>query len=82
MDATTFLSQLEGLYELDAGSLNTSMGIEDIPGWSSLSFLGLILMVDEEYQIALPPSRVQGCRTIEDLLRLIATLSEATRKAA
>ena len=71
MDAALFVSQMEELFELNAGSLSPSSVIKDIPGWGSLTFMGLISMVDEEYQVTLMPKAVLASETIADLMACI-----------
>lgn len=82
MDAAVFLSQLEELFEVDSGTLELSTALEDIPAWGSLSFLGLMAMVDDEYQVTLPPKKVLACQTLQDLMREISSLIPAEKRAA
>lgn len=58
MDESDFLQQMNELFELEAGSLDSSSVIEETPGWSSLTFLGLIAIVDEAYQTTLKPRQL------------------------
>ena len=71
MSLPEFLVELEQLFELNPGTLESSAVIEDMPGWSSLTFMGLIAMVDEAYQITLKPRQIHGCITFADLHALI-----------
>ena len=74
MDTTHFLEQIEQLFELSQGSLDVSNVIEDVPGWSSLTFLGLIAIVDEMYHVVLKPRQVHQCSTFADLFSMVEEL--------
>ena len=83
MDAQQFLTELDELFELDPGTLTPANTIQDIPGWSSLTFMGLIALIDEECGVTLSPDTILGCETVADLLREVGlTNSEATSQAA
>ena len=71
MSLPRFLTELEQLFKFNPGTLESSAVIEDTPGWSSLTFMGLIAMVDEAYQVALKPRQIHGCITFADLHALI-----------
>ncbi len=67
MDQQTFLSLLDELFETDAGVITPETALKEIPGWSSLTFVGLIAMIDEECGVTLPPNIILNCRTVGDL---------------
>ncbi|MGD9856445.1 MAG: acyl carrier protein [Planctomycetaceae bacterium] len=69
MDAQAFLTELDELFELDAGTITPADSIQEIPGWSSLTFMGLIALVDDELAITLTPDTILRCRTVGELLR-------------
>ena len=75
MDVADFLVQLDQLFELDPGTLNLTSVLDDIPGWSSLTFLGLIALVDEEYNVALKPRQLLKCATVGDLVSVVSELN-------
>ena len=66
-----FLRSLEELFELPASSLNSSMRLEEIPNWGSLTFLGLLAFVDEELEATITPKQFQQCNTIADVINLL-----------
>lgn len=74
MDVADFLRHLDQLFELDAGTLTLTSVVEDTPGWSSLTFLGLIALIDERYNVALKPRQVLACITFADLLAAVNQL--------
>ncbi len=83
MDVQAFLAELDELFELDPGTISPADSIPDIPGWSSLTFMGLIALVDEELGITLAPDTILGCATVGDLLREVGlTPAETNAQAA
>ena len=55
MNREEFFEQLHLVFETDPGTIHEELPLEDIPGWDSLTFLGLIAMVDERYGLCLAP---------------------------
>jgi len=83
MDAPQFLAELDELFELDPGSITPADHIQDITGWSSLTFMGLIALVDDELGMTLSPDTILGCATVGDLLREVGLLTtDAASQAA
>lgn len=80
MDQVEFLNQLHVLFEAEPASITPNCRIENVPGWDSLTFLGLIAMLDAQYGIALGPKEILACETVESLMTLVG--SESITKAA
>jgi len=75
-----FCELLDELFELDPGTATSATVLKEIPSWSSLTFVGLIAMIDEEYGIALSPGVIMSSETAGDLqqkLQEMLTASEA-----
>ncbi|MFT4555056.1 MAG: acyl carrier protein [Planctomycetaceae bacterium] len=75
-----FCELLDELFELDPGTATSATVLKQIPSWSSLTFVGLIAMIDEEYGIALSPGVIMSSETAGDLeqkFREILTANEA-----
>ncbi len=75
-----FCELLDELFELEPGTATGSTILKEIPNWSSLTFVGLIAMIDEEYGIALSPGVIMSSETASDLeqkLREMLATSEA-----
>lgn len=75
-----FSELLDELFELDPGTATSSTILKEIPSWSSLTFVGLIAMIDEEYGIALSPGVIMSSETAGDLeqkLQEMLTAGEA-----
>ena len=71
-----FCELLDELFELDSGTATSATVLKEISSWSSLTFVGLIAMIDEEYGIALSPGVIMSSETAGDLeLKLQELLS-------
>ena len=81
MDRTAFFALLDELFELDEGTVNGSSVLKETPGWSSLTFVGLIALVDEEFGVTLSPNGILGCETVSQLADLLES-ALSTSKAA
>ena len=44
---------------------------EDVDGWDSVSFPGLLLGIEDECRVSLPPEEAVAIETIGDLARLV-----------
>lgn len=82
MSKTEFLELLDELFEFDTGTIQGSDELQQIQGWSSLTFIGLIAMVDEECGVTLPPKSILACKTVDDLVGLLDGHIEDVRAAA
>jgi acyl carrier protein len=71
MDRVEFLNQLHVLFEAEPGSIAPNCSIDGVPGWDSLTFLGLIAMLDEQYGVSLGPKEILACDTVEQLMQLV-----------
>ncbi len=71
MEKADFLISLEELFELDEATLSGGESIEQIPGWCSLLFVGLIAMVDEQWGVTLNPEAVLNGQTVNGLFTVI-----------
>ncbi len=82
MDVADFLKQLDQLFERVPGTLQLTSVMEEQPGWSSLTFLGLIALIDERYNVTLKPRQVLQCVTVADLLTQVKQLQFTSAAAA
>ncbi|TWT77779.1 Phosphopantetheine attachment site [Posidoniimonas polymericola] len=73
---TQLYAHLEELFEVDPGTITGQEKLTELPGWSSLMFVSVIAMIDEEYEVSLEPKLIIGCENIKALrLALEETLS-------
>ena len=80
MQHTEFLALLDELFEVDAGTIAADTVLKDLPSWSSLTFVGLIAVIDEEYSVSMPPNAILSCHTAGDLADQVA--ARLPRRAA
>ena len=71
MRHASFLAALHDLFEVDAGTIHSSSVLQDISGWSSLTFIGLIATIDDEFGVSVSPGKILKCQTVNDLLDAI-----------
>ena len=82
MNAPLFLTALHELFDVSAGSINKDTVLQDISGWSSMTFIGLIAMLDEEFGVRIPPGTILRCHTVEDLMDEVSAELSPKKMAA
>lgn len=82
MTLSTFCRQLDELFELDEGTIQPTDCLQQIPGWTSLTFMSLIALVDEEYEVTLKPTAVLKATSVAELASLVEGDSTGLSKAA
>ena len=71
MRNSSFLAALHDLFEVDAGTIQLTSVLKEIPGWSSLTFIGLIATIDDEFGMSVSPTTILHSHTVADLLQAI-----------
>ena len=82
MNVPQFLAALHELFDVSAGTIQKDSVLQDISGWSSMTFIGLIAMLDEEFGVRIAPGTILRCHTVEDLLEEVAAEREPAKMAA
>ncbi|WP_292594699.1 acyl carrier protein [Mesotoga sp. UBA5847] len=62
------LALLEDMLELDEGTLNEEVKLEEVEGWDSMAKLSLIVLMDDEFGKKLSGEQIKGFKTIKDIL--------------
>ena len=70
MTRDKFISEIENLLEVDAGSLTGEILLQNIQRWDSLAVVGFIAMVDENLGFTPSPKKIAESATIEDLMKI------------
>lgn len=70
-DRKTILIVLDDLLELTPGTLTGSEELKNIEAWDSLAVMAFIAMVDEEFNVMVPPAQLAKSKTVADLITLI-----------
>ncbi len=69
MDPKEFLSSLDEMLELPAGTLTGDEQIADLDGWNSMAMIGFIaLAANNGANVA--PRQIAAARTVADLMKL------------
>ena len=70
------MRELEKTLERDSGSLEPTTKLDDI-GWDSFSELAFLSLVDKKIGVQIPADQVSECRTVGQLVDLLAGSLEA-----
>ena len=81
MDKADFLLQIDDLFENADGTAQLESVIKDLPGWSSLTFVGLIALVDDEFGVAIAPGEILSSVTLADLAAVIESRLNSSQAA-
>ena len=71
MNISDFIANVTEQFDLLSEPLTPETRFREIPEWSSLEALLIITMVDEEYNIVLPPDEMRRTQTIQELYNLV-----------
>ena len=82
MNVPQIIAALNELFDVTAGTIQKDSVLQDIPGWSSMTFIGLIAMLDEEFGVRITPGTILRCHTVEDLIEEVATEQKPAKMAA
>ena len=79
MDIVTFVDQIVELYD-DIGDtiIESETPFRDVPSWSSIVGMSIIIMVDEEYGVKLRSDDIRGAHTIKDIYNKVKALKDLT----
>jgi acyl carrier protein len=70
MDKQSFLTNLEEMLELSAGTLRGGESLSQLAEWDSLAVVSFIAMVDSKYGKSVEANKLAQARTIDDLFVL------------
>jgi acyl carrier protein len=70
MPKPEFYLLLDGLLELEPGTITGSEKLIDISKWDSLAIIGFIALLDQHFSLAVPAQQIVNCRQIADLEKL------------
>jgi acyl carrier protein len=68
---TKFIELFKTTLELGGKEINLNTKFRDLENWDSLSFLSILAMIDEEYDVIIEGSDFRKLVTIEDLINEI-----------
>jgi len=70
MTREEFLSELDGLVELEPGTLKGPEKLEELDEWTSMAIVGFIALADTYNGTKVGPKDIAKCLTVDDLLHL------------
>lgn len=65
------LTILEEMMELESGTLNPEMKLDDIDEWDSIALISFIALIDDEFDKILKGAIVKEQKTVADLMNLM-----------
>lgn len=68
MDTKKKLELLEDMFDMDEGTLQADMKLDDLEEWDSMTKLSLIVLMDDECGKALTGNDIKGFQTVQDIL--------------
>lgn len=72
MDTKTFIEKFAEAVEIeDAATLNPDTEFRSLDDWSSLAYLSVIAMLDEEYDVQIENAEFRTLHTLGDLMRAV-----------
>lgn len=66
-----FLKLFKETLEIEDMDINLDTVFRDLENWDSLTFLSVLAMIDEEYDVVIEGNNFQELQTIEDLIKEI-----------
>ena len=72
MNPSEFYLKLDEMLDLPPGTLKGNEALEEVEGWDSVAVITFIAMADSEFGAMLPPKEIAACRSVSDLLDLVA----------
>jgi acyl carrier protein len=72
MERNDFVQNFANQFEdADISNVSIKSNFRDIEGWSSLTALSIIAMVDESYKVRLTGDDIRSSKTIEDVYEIV-----------
>lgn len=72
MDDKDFIQNFAAQFEdIDITEFTLKTRFRDLEGWSSLTALSIMAMIDEEYEVKVKGDDIRKSETIEDLINIV-----------
>lgn len=65
------IALIEETLEVDEGTLSPETVLEDVDEYDSMTKLGLIVLMDDEFGVKLTGDMVKGFKTVSDILAVM-----------
>lgn len=72
MEIDNLINDFKSLFE-ETNSINLTLEtrFKELDEWDSLTFLSLLVLIENKYSLSVTPNELHQCQTIEDLFNLI-----------
>ena len=70
MNITEFIEKFVEQFDEDV-SISATTSFRELDEWSSLTALNVLMMIDEEYGVALPADEMRQTKTVQELFDLV-----------
>jgi acyl carrier protein len=70
MTSNEFLSQMDEILDLPAGTLRGHEKLEELTNWDSTSLITFIALAESSNGVSISPGQIVACSTVADLLQL------------
>ena len=71
MNTEEFLAKVKDVLEIEGREISLDDEFRSYEEWSSLAFLSLIAMIDDEYDVILDGNRFKALHTLRDVMKAI-----------
>ena len=71
MNTTDFINNFVELFDDAPAGVTVETKFRELEEWSSLVALGVMAMIDEEYDVQINAEEMRSAETIEDLIRIV-----------
>jgi acyl carrier protein len=78
MNKDEFYKKLDEIFELDLGTINGGESLSEGDLIDSLSLLGLIALLDKDFNVQMEAKAIVSTGTIDDLFHAVSTQSHAS----
>jgi len=73
MEEEKFLNQFISQFDDEPTGVTMDTDFRDIDDWDSLTALGIISMIDDEYNVKLSGEELKSSKTVMDIFNIIKT---------
>jgi acyl carrier protein len=70
MTHNEFLSQMDEILGLPAGTVQGHQKLEELENWDSTALVSFIVLAETHSSVSISPDQIVSCSTVADLLRL------------
>lgn len=65
-------------FRMNSGQLSPDSSLKKLPGWDSLSHIGLMMEIEHAFGIRIPTDRINAPETVGDIALLVAEVTDSS----